>query len=70
MNFNDFFKKLLVAYGVYVGVKYLLNGSNDAEQRLDFNLDSLRTVLLNMGCNIKDIETMIKSLTNGTNNLP
>ena len=70
MNFNDFFKKLLVAYGVYVGVKYLLNGSNDAEQRLDFNLDSLRTVLLNMGWNIKDIETMIKSLTNGTNNLP
>lgn len=65
MNFNDFFKKLLVAYGVYVGVKYLLNGSNEAEQRLDCNFDGLKTVLLNMGCDIKDIETIIKNLANG-----
>lgn len=65
MNFNDFFKKLLVAYGVYMGIKFLLNGTNtngssETEQRLNSNLGDIDSWLKSVGFNgIEDVKNII-----------
>lgn len=55
MNFNTFFTKLIVAYGIYKGIKYLVNGDETNEGKSE-DANFLRNSLM-------DVEKILKEKT-------